>query len=468
VVAQAIFPDAEERVSAGMRTREADYRAFFEAGGAGHVITDLESGRFLTVNDAFCALTGYSRRELVGMSGLDLTHADDRWRDRRGWNEALARGDERYTIEKRYVRRDGSEVRVLVVSTLIRDETGEPVRAAGTICELPGSPAPDGALHRISGAVIAASPVAVIALDRTRRVEIWNPEAARLLGLSAEAARGHRLLDLPLKWRSPDAVDALLDLPAHEHVSLEVETRDRVLELSIWCAPFSRDGGSHDGHVLLALDETEKKFLERALLDAGEREQRRLGQELHEGLCQQLMGATFVAQALFRELERDHSPCAERAGGLARLLSDSVQQGRNIARGINPVEIDSAGLMCALQDFSDRLRAGAHIEMRCDRPVLVHSAEAALHVFRIAQEAAGLALSQAGATRILIRLDEADGQAILQVSDNGAGDRDAGVGLGIMKYRAQAIHGELAVESTPGSGTTVTCVFPNNRQHAQD
>ncbi|MGH8045984.1 MAG: PAS domain-containing protein [Chthoniobacterales bacterium] len=320
----------------------------------------------------------------------------------------------------------------------------------------------DGTIPRISGAVIDASPVAVIALDRTRRVEIWNPQAARLFGLDAGDALGRRLLDLPLQWHSPDALDALLDMPSNEQATFRVEPHPgQLLEVSVWCAPYSQRDGTMDGRVLLVLDETEKKFLERALLDAGEREQRRAGQELHEGLCQQLMGAAFVAQALFRELERGDSPCAEQAGKLARLLSDSVLQGRNLARGINPVEIDPAGLMSALQEFAERTRTGAHIELRCDKTVLVHSAEAALHVFRIAQEASAIALREAGATRILIRLAEVDGSVVLQVSDNGSSERDAGVEIGIMKYRAQAIRGELAVETSPGNGT-VTCTFPNS------
>jgi PAS domain S-box-containing protein len=466
------FPGANPGNYPGAGVRESlcerDYRAFFESGGTGNVIADLKTGRFVEVNDAFCALTGYSRPELHLLSALDITHPDDRQRDMQGWLEAVARGDRHYAIDKRYIRRDGLEIRVSVISTLIRNGMGEPLHAAGSVFEKT-SPAPaemsvaSGALQRIGGPIIDASPVAVIALDQSRRVEVWNPEAARLFGLSDEETRGHRLLDLPLKWRSPDALDALLEMPSNEHAALSVDTpHGHSLEVSVWCAPYSQPDGSMSGRVLLVLDETEKNFLERALLDSGEHEQRRIGQELHEGLCQQLMGAAFVAQALSRELDRDQSPCAERAGNLARLLSDSVLQGRNLARGLNPVEIDPAGLMSALQEFAERLRTGAHIELRCEKTVLVHSAEAALHIFRIAQEASAIALRLAGATRVLIRLVEMDGNVVLQVSDNGSSERDAGVGLGIMRYRVQAVRGDLAIESAPGSGTTITCTFPNS------
>jgi PAS domain S-box-containing protein len=415
---------------------------------------------------------------------VDLTHPEDRERDTTQWQESLQRGDPHFMIEKRYLRRDGSVIWVSVISTIIRDDAGRPVYAAGVIIDVTArhdalTEIADAreklerrvvertaALHQVSetfATLIDASPAAVIALDSARRVEIWNPEAERLFGLGKEEVTGRRLLDLPLKWSSPDALDALLEMPGSEHANLRLEMSDgRSLEVGVRSAPYIGCAGAEAGRVLLVLDETEKKFLEHALLEAGEREQRRIGHELHDGLCQQLLGAAFGAQALFKELERVSSPHAEQAGNLARLINDSVLHARNLARGINPIEIDPAGLMSALQELAERLPTTARIELRCDKPVLVRSPEVALHVFRIAHEAITNALRHAQASRVLVRL--ADG--ILQVSDNGAGSgepgaNDAGVGISIMKCRAQAIRGDLAIETIPGGGTTVTCTFPN-------
>jgi PAS domain S-box-containing protein len=317
--------------------------------------------------------------------------------------------------------------------------------------------------------LIDASPAAIIALDREQRIEIWNPEAQRLFGLAPEETRERRLFDLPLDWTPQEALEALLHRPAGRQASLRVHAGDRTLEVSMWSAPYAGDGRVRGGHVLVALDETEKKFLEQAFLEAGEREQRRLGEELHDHLCQQLLGAAFGAQALFKELDRAASPSAERAEHLAQLINTSVVQARNMARGINPVEIDSAGLMSALQELALRAPGGVHIELRCEPPVLVHSAEVALHVFRIAQEAVLNALRDARATRILIRLDAQQDEVTLQISDNGEScpeSSDARIGIGIMKYRAQAIGGSLSFDSLSGGGTTVTCTFLNQPEQA--
>lgn len=456
------------------RSGTMDFQAFFESSGVGNVLVDARTGCFLTVNGTFCELTGYSRSELAGMSAADLTHPEDRLRDTEGWEESLAHGDGPYTIEKRYLRKDGAEIWVSVISTVIRDERQVPCYATGVIMDVTASRRNVAGVTprvvertRAFETLIEAAPVAVIALDRARRVEVWNPQAEHLFGLREEEARGRSLLDLPLKWQSPDLVDALLDQPSNDHAALTVEVPSaRVLEVSVWCAPHSSPDGAQDGRVLLVLDETEKKFLEHALLDAGEREQRRIGQELHEGLCQHLLGAAFGAQALFKNLDRTASPSAELAADLARLINESVVQARNLARGINPVEMDSAGLMSALHELAERTRIGeARVELRCDRPVLVKSTATALHVFRIAQDALTTALRHARATRILICLAEDDERVTLQVSDNGRrleASADAGLIPGIMKYRAQAIRGDLTVETAADEGTTLICTFPNH------
>ncbi|HVE16756.1 MAG TPA: PAS domain S-box protein [Chthoniobacterales bacterium] len=472
-----------------LRARERDFRTFFELNGVGNVLTDFETGRFLKVNQTFLDLTGYSEEELQHLSGTDLTHPDDREREATGWSAAQAQGAPHHTIEKRYVRKDGRVSWVSITSTIIRDDAGSPLYSAGVVIDISSRHEAmvglaksrqelearfaerTAALHHVNETfetLIDASPAAVIALDSSRRVEIWNPEAEHLFGLREEETVGRRFLDLPLKWSSSETLDALLEMPGHEHANLHLEASNgHSLEVGVWSAPYSGHAGPVPGRVLLILDETEKRFLEHALLAAGEREQRRIGEELHEGLCQQLLGAAFGAQALFKELDRAASPSAEQAGDLARLINDSVLHARNLARGINPVEIDPAGLMSALQELAERLPDAAHIELRCEKPVLVRSTEVALHVFRIAHEAITNALRHAQASRILLRLtEEAGGNVTLQVSDNGSrGDettaRDAGVGLEIMKYRAQAIRGSLDIETISSGGTTVTCTFPN-------
>jgi len=104
------------------RARERDFRTFFELNGAGNVLADFQSGRFLRVNETFCQMTGYTTGELLQLSAFDVTHPDDRERDAEGWERSLAEQQKHYTIEKRYLRKDGSAVWVSVTSTVIADD----------------------------------------------------------------------------------------------------------------------------------------------------------------------------------------------------------------------------------------------------------------------------------------------------------------------------------------------------------
>ncbi|MDD5201201.1 MAG: PAS domain S-box protein [Terrimicrobiaceae bacterium] len=480
---------AQKAIEDELRARARDFRAFFHLKGIGSVLADVRDGRFLSVNQTFCELTGYSADELRHLSETDLTHPEDRERDGDGWRKAMARGDSHYTIEKRFVRKGGDVIWVSATSTIVRDDDGAPLRAAGVVIDATARREALAAIARARSdldrrvaertaaieelskrleTLIDASPVAVIALDHDQRVEIWNPGAEALLGLVETEAQGARLLDLPIEWNHPAALVAMLLASEARHANLRVRTRrGGSLDIAIWSAPYPGREGVPAGHVLLLLDETEKKFLEHAVLDAGEREQRRIGRELHDHLAQQLLGAAFGVRALNRELQSAASPSAERAEDLVRVINDSVVRARNMARRMNPIEIDSAGLMSALRELVERTPAGTQIELVCEREVLIHRSDVALHAFRIVQEAIANALRHARAHRIAVHLSEtADGQVKVEVRDDGIGitedsGSDCGIGIGIMKYRAQALHGELSIESVPGCGTTAACTFPN-------
>jgi PAS domain S-box-containing protein len=455
-----------------------------------HVIIRDADDRILFWSEADEELYGWPATEALGRRVTELLRAE--LPESREALESRARDAGSWQGEIVHHHRDGRAIISLATWTPHRREDGSVASFVETHCDITAQrqaeQARREALEEITRAtnelerrvaertaqldhvnatfatLIDASPAAIIALDREQRVEIWNPEAQRLFGLAPEATRGRRLRDLPLHWSPMEALESVLEKSEGCSADLRVRAGDRSLEISLWSAPYAGNGRVRGGHVLVALDETEKKFLEQAFLAAGEREQRRLGLELHDHLCQQLLGAAFGAQALFRELERAASPFASQAGHLAQIINASVVQARNMARGINPVEMDVAGLMSALQELAMRAPTGTHIELRCDPPVPVHSTETALHVFRIAQEAVMNACRNANATRILIRLESHEDEVTLQVSDNGdihAASPDTRLGVGIMKYRAQAIGGALNFDTVDGSGSTVTCTFSN-------
>lgn len=132
VVVMVLDISQQKMVEARLRESEFYHRSLFEAAGVGNAEVDPETGRFLRVNKKYCELVGYSERELIDKKTyFDITHPDDRERNRQ-LVEPFIRGKKpSFDIEKRYVRKDGTVVWVHVTSTILKQAHGGAVRLLG-------------------------------------------------------------------------------------------------------------------------------------------------------------------------------------------------------------------------------------------------------------------------------------------------------------------------------------------------
>jgi signal transduction histidine kinase len=219
-------------------------------------------------------------------------------------------------------------------------------------------------------------------------------------------------------------------------------------------------------HWLVILrDITERKRLEKEILEISDREQRRIGQDLHDGLCQHLAGIELMSQVLERKLAARSKTDAARVSEIAGHVREAISQTRLLARGMSPVMVDDQGLMTALQELAANTEKMFHIrcEVKCDPPVLVPDHAVATHLFRIAQEAVSNAIKHGKAKRVVIELKSPGrGKIELVASDDGGGfpatpPAKKGMGLQIMRSRASMIGGALATENQPGGGARVIC-----------
>jgi len=215
-------------------------------------------------------------------------------------------------------------------------------------------------------------------------------------------------------------------------------------------------------------DITERKQLEKEILETSERERRRIGQDLHDGLCQHLAGIELMSQVLEQKLVRRSKAAAARAGDIAKNVREAISHTRLLARGLSPVTLESEGLMSALHELALNTEKIFRVSCRfdCNPPVLVQDYPAATHLFRLAQEAVSNAIKHGKAKRILIRLKEERGRMALSIIDNGSGfptqtPKSKGMGLRIMQSRAGMIGGTLAIERNAVGGTSVTVAAPN-------
>src|SRR5262249_26018931 len=194
----------------------------------------------------------------------------------------------------------------------------------------------------------------------------------------------------------------------------------------------------------IVTDLTERRRLEEEVLRISEREQRRIAQDLHDGLGQNLTGIIHLATALQSKLDERALPEAEDAARVVKLLDQAVIQTRTLARGLLPVPLEADGLMSALERLAAMVRDLFKIDgcFECPQPVSIPDNVVATHLYRIAQEAVNNAIKHGRASQIKIELTDASGLITLTVRNNGlmisqTRSINDGIGLRIMRYRAK-------------------------------
>src|SRR4051812_27968699 len=203
--------------------------------------------------------------------------------------------------------------------------------------------------------------------------------------------------------------------------------------------------------------------LEHEIVNISDAEQRRIGQDLHDGICQYLAALTCSASSLRDDLRKSGAQgSAETAAELARRLQDAVVQTRDLARELIPAHVGQVGIAVALEALAhsvSRLQ-GIDCTFREEGSAAGCGEETAAHLYRIAQEAINNAARHGKARLIAMSLD-GDGDLItLRIRDDGTGTSSSaapGMGLAIMAYRARLSGGELKIEQPPGGGTLISC-----------
>ncbi|OYW30224.1 MAG: hypothetical protein B7Z47_03825 [Chthoniobacter sp. 12-60-6] len=218
----------------------------------------------------------------------------------------------------------------------------------------------------------------------------------------------------------------------------------------------------------LAAAEADRRRLEQEILQISEREQQRIGRDLHDDLGQQLAGLSIMATMLSRSLASRAAPEVPAAAQITELLKKTVAVTRGLARGLHPVAEEPDGLVSALHDLAARMTALFQIDCQfdCAGAVQVNDNTAATHLYRIAQEAVSNGVKHGQAGHVIISLSADAEGLVLSIKDDGIGispldPQRQGMGLRIMHYRASMIGATLAIEKQPGGGTCVTCTLPS-------
>jgi PAS domain S-box-containing protein len=453
--------DSERRFETVLATTSDRLRAVTQSVPDLLFLADLD----LRIQFANRPMLGHTPEQLIGRSILDLLPEEERVPVRAVYDRALATREPQ-TYELRHVI-DG-EVRWFENRVGLVMHGDQPTGLTVASTEITSRRRGEEAL-KIQARILDAMREGVLVLDSSSIIRMANGAITRLSGYEPRQLIGR-------------SGRMLTRYTENEYEEVTSEINQRLTEAEFFARDMHcmhRDGSfftagcvitpihiGGEAHRLVVLEDvTQRRELEREIIDIANREQQRIGSDLHDGLGQELTGVALMLTSLVGRLKREHAGAAGDAEEIVALVNGAIDSARALARGVSPVSVERGGLPSALRALASRASDmfGATVRFRGKVwPQLTLDAAACDHFYRIAQEAVNNAVKHGRASHVSIDLQVAGANVTLTVRDNGrgmAGDAQLsrGMGLKIMHYRASMLSGSVTVETAEGGGLQVIC-----------
>lgn len=465
---------------------EAQYRTLIEQIPAVVFMVYLDRGvGEAYVNPQIETLLGFTREEWLEdpVGWYERIHPDDKLRWSAEAADMFLSGQPLRSVY-RVIARDGRVVSFHCNARMVRRANGSPWFIHGVGFDITDLKRAEQLLEterNFATAVVDTVGAMVLVLHPDGTIVRFNRECERITGYEAREVIGEPVWNL---LKSPDDEARFRDVFERLRTGMVPASFEgpwvnragvrHVIDWSTTTLVGAR--GVLEYVILTGIDITEAKRLERTILEISGREQRRIGQDLHDGLGQHLTGVAFMSKVLAQKLRDRQVPEAADAARIVELVNEAINRTRELSRGLLPVLLESRGLMNALERLAVEVEDLFQVEccFDCEEPVLIRESATATHLYHIAQEAVNNSLKHGRPRRVVIALSGGE-EPSLRVDDDGVGGYgnwplsagDRGMGLLIMSHRAKMIGGRLEIRSAPRGGTSVCCLFPAGNLEAQ-
>ena len=449
---------------------------------------------------------GYKPKEIIGKSILTLI-PKDRQDEEEEILRRIRRGESLDHYETVRCRKDGQLIDVSLTISPIKGPKGEIVGVSKIARDITNQKQTERRLAE-QARLLDLTNDAIFISDTRERITFWNRGAKELYGYSAEEALGKVAQEL-LCTEFPESIERIRKKLVRDHRwSGELVHRckdgNKVVVMSRWS--LDRDERGKPTSILetntditarkraeLQLQKSKdaleqvveqrtkelrvtnaelkseigrRKGLEGEILSISDREQQRLGQELHDGLCQHLTAVAFMTRSIALRLKNHRVIEVSDIEKIAQLVNDAATDTRSLSRALHRLDVDAAGLVNALQDLVDREIWRTPCRLKVKPSFRIEDDAAAAHLYRIAREAVINANKHAQAREIVLKLERSRREMVLHVIDDGVGlsaepKLKQGLGLHIMKYRSELVGGHLEIDSPKSGGTRISCYLPD-------
>jgi len=326
-------------------------------------------------------------------------------------------------------------------------------------------------LHLLA-AVVHDSNDAITVHDFEGNIRVWNRAAERTYGYSkAEALKMNIKQIVPEEMRAEMAALARRLRKGEDIQSFETQriTKDgRILDIWLTVTTLTNDAGRPIAITTTERDITERKRLEKEIMEIPMREREQIGREMHDSLGQILTGIAVKSKILELKLKNRSLEESADAAEISKLANELIAHTRHLAKLLHPVDLKIEGLASALQTLASNAERLLKVscEVKCKNVPNIQDSVTAAHLYRIAQEAITNAAKHGKAKKVRIELTADETKSVLKIKNDGrsfprAMTKQAGLGLKIMDYRARSIGASLDIRKGPNGGTVVTCLFPN-------